>query len=756
MFKTLLIAVLFAYSGLALAFDPFKVRDIRVEGIQRIEPGTVFSYLPVKPGDLMTDDKAQTAIRALFGTGFFRDVRLEVQGDVLVVVLEERPAIAAINFSGMKDFQPDAVKKSLKEVNIQEGRIFDRSLLDQAEQEIKRQYLSRGKYGVAITTTVTPQDRNRVAINFAVDEGEVAKIASINITGNRVFDEKQLLELFSLRTPGWLTWYTKNDQYSRQKLQGDIETMRSFYLNSGYADFAVESTQVSITPDKREIYITINVVEGEKYTVTGVTLAGDTLVPKAELEKLVTIRSGEPFSREHVNETVKRISDRLGNDGYAFANANAVPEINREKRTVAFSIFVDPGRRVYVRRINIAGNTKTRDEVIRREMRQLEGAFYDAGKVSLSKQRVDRTQYFSEVEVETPAVPGTSDQVDVNLKVVEKPTGSLMFGLGFSNVDKLVIQGQISQANIFGSGKTLSAQVNRGRVNKVLSFGYYDPYFTVDGVGVGFDAYNREVDATVLNIGNYKTRTVGAGGTIGIPLNETDGIRFGLSPSHTRLSLNDSSPTSYRTFASTYGSSYASVPVSASWARDTRDSALWTMRGYVRRIGSEVSAIGDLQYYKANIQQTTFIPLSAQTTLSLNGEFAGSHGLGSKPMPFFLNYYAGGVGSVRGYQTSTLGYRDSDGRTLGGTRKLVGNAEVLFPMPGAGKDRSFRLAAFLDGGQVYADGQSIKTSELRYSSGLAVSWNSPFGPLRVSYALPLNNQSEDRIQRFQFILGQTF
>ena len=756
MFKTLLVAALFAYSGLALAFDPFKVRDIRVEGIQRIEPGTVFSYLPVKPGDLMTDDKAQTAIRALFGTGFFRDVRLEVQGDVLVVVLEERPAIASINFSGMKDFQPDAVKKNLKEVNIQEGRIFDRSLLDQAEQEIKRQYLSRGKYGVSITTTVTPQDRNRVAINFAVDEGEVAKIATINITGNRVFDEKQLLELFALRTPGWLTWYTKNDQYSRQKLQGDIETLRSFYLNSGYADFAVESTQVSITPDKREIYITINVVEGEKYTVTGVTLAGDTLVPKSELEKLITIKAGEPFSRERVNETVKKISDRLGNDGYAFANANAVPEIDREKRTVAFSIFVDPGRRVYVRRINIAGNTKTRDEVVRREMRQLEGAFYDAGKVSLSKQRVDRTQYFSEVEVETPAVPGTSDQVDVNLKVVEKPTGNLMVGLGFSNVDKLVIQGQISQANVFGSGKTISAQVNRGRVNKVLSFGYYDPYFTVDGIGVGFDAYNREVDATVLNIGNYKTRSIGAGGTMGIPLNETDGIRLGVSPSHTKLSLNDSSPASYKTFASTYGSSYASVPVTASWARDTRDSALWTTRGYTRRFSSEVSAIADLQYYKASVQETRYFPLSAQTTLSLNGEYATSHGLGGRTMPFFLHYFAGGVGSVRGYQTSTLGYRDSDGRTLGGTRRLLGNAEVLFPMPGAGKDRSFRLAAFLDGGQVYADGQSVQPSQLRYSSGLAVSWNSPFGPLRVSYANPLNNRAEDRVQRFQFMMGQTF
>src|SRR5512134_205298 len=373
----------------AFAFEPFVVRDIRLEGIQRVEAGTIFSYLPVKVGETMTDEKAAQAIRSLFATGLFRDVRIEVEGNVLVVVVEERPAIAQIDFVGMKEFPADQVRKALRENGIAEGRTFDKAVIDQAEQEIKRQYLTRGRYGVTVTTTVTPLDRNRVSINFTVDEGEVAKIRSINIVGNRAFTEKELLDLMTLQTPGWLTWYTKNDQYSRQKLSGDLESIRSWYLNRGYLDFNIESTQVSITPDKRDIYITINVTEGEKYTVRDVKLGGQLLLPEAELARLVTLKPGEAFSREKLAESTKRISERLGDEGYAFANANAVPDVNKDDRTVAFTIMVDPGRRVYVRRINVVGNTKTRDEVVRRELRQLEGAFYDAQKLQDSRKRVE-------------------------------------------------------------------------------------------------------------------------------------------------------------------------------------------------------------------------------------------------------------------------------------------------------------------------------------------------------------------------------
>ena len=526
----------------AFAFEPFVVRDIRLEGIQRVEAGTVFSYLPVKVGETMTDEKAAQAIRALFATSLFRDVRIEVEGNVLVVVVDERPAIAQIDFVGMKEFPADQVRKALRENGIAEGRTFDKAVIDQAEQEIKRQYLTRGRYGVTVTTTVTPLDRNRVSINFTVDEGEVAKIRSINIVGNRAFSEKQLLDLMSLQTPGWLSWYTKNDQYSRQKLSGDLETIRSWYLNRGYLDFNIESTQVSITPDKRDIYITINVAEGEKYTVRDVQLGGQLLLPEAELARLVTVKPGEPFSREKLADSTKKISERLGDEGYAFANANAVPDVDKENRTVAFTIMVDPGRRVYVRRINVVGNTKTRDEVVRRELRQLEGAFYDAQKLQLSKRRVDRLNYFSEVDLDTEPVAGTTDQVDVTLKVKEKPTGNLLFGIGFSSSDGLVLQASANQQNVFGSGNAVGIAANTSKVNRNIGISYTDPYFTVDGLSVGFDIYDRRFDAQQLGIGNYITESRGFGGRIGFPITELDRINFGLTVEQTSIETFDNSP----------------------------------------------------------------------------------------------------------------------------------------------------------------------------------------------------------------------
>jgi outer membrane protein insertion porin family len=749
---------LFVLARAAWAFDPFTVRDIRVEGIQRIEAGTIFSYLPVKVGETMTDEKASQAIRALFGTGFFRDVRLEVDQNVLVVVVEERPAIASIDFVGMKEFDKEQVKKGLRDVGFQEGRTFDRAQLEQAEQEVKRQYLTRGKYGVVVTTTVTPQERNRVGINFGIDEGEVAKILSINIVGNRVFAEGDLLDLFVLRTPGWFTWYTKNDQYSRQKLQGDLENLRSYYMNRGYLDFNIESTQVSITPDKRDIYITVNIAEGEKYTVSEVKIGGDPIVAEEELRKLIALRSGDPFSRERLSETSKRIVDRLGNEGYAFANANAVPDVDRDKRTVAFTFMVDPGRRVYVRRINIAGNTRTRDEVVRRELRQLEGGFYDASKLQLSKQRVDRTGYFGEVEVETPPVTGATDQVDVTVRVKEKPTGTILLGIGFSSADKLTLQGAISQTNIFGSGNTLGAQVNRGSFSRVLSMSFTQPYYTVDGVSRGFDLYNRMIDASVLALGQYTTSSLGAGVRLGIPMSESDTIGIGMSAERTKLGLFPASPVRLLNFENLYGSEYSFIIGTVGWTRDTRDSVIWTTRGHMQRISSEVTMpVGDLRYYKAGYEIQWFYPFSQNLTFMLRGDVGIGDGMSGKPLPFFKNYYAGGVTSVRGYNTSSLGPRDTtDNSVLGGNRRMVGNAELLFPMPGSGADRSVRLGAFLDGGQVFAVGQKIALSDLRYAAGLSLAWNSPVGPLRFSVAKPLKFKPTDDIQRMQFTLGQVF
>lgn len=751
-----LVLLAFAQAALAQSFRPFTVKDIRVEGLQRTEPGTVFSYLPVKVGEVMTEEKAQEALRALFATGFFRDVRLEVENDVLVVLVEERPSIAQLDFSGFKEFDDETLRKVLRSLGLAEGRTFDRALLETAEQELKRQYLSRGLYAAEVQSTVTPLERNRVGVSFSVNEGQVAKIRAINIVGAQAFSEKELLELFTLRTPGWITWYTKHDQYSRQKLTADIETLRSHYQNRGYLDFNVDSTQVSITPERRDIYITINITEGEKYTVSEVQLAGQMLVPRPELEKLVKIKAGDVFSRERLTETNKAIADRLGNDGYAFANANAVPQVDKQKRTVAFTIVIDPGRRVYVRRIGVAGNTRTRDEVVRREMRQLEGAYYDASKIQLSKSRIDRTQYFKDVNVETVPVAQSPDQVDVAFTVEEKPTGALLLGAGFSSVDKFVVSGSVSQANVFGSGKYISAQVNTGKVNATYALSYLDPYFTVDGISQGFDAYYRTTDASSLSIGSYTTKSLGGGIKFGYPLSETDSVSFGLNAENVKLETNVNSPVAYINFVNQFGNSYSYAALTAGWARDTRDSALIPTRGHTAKAALE-GAGGDLQYYRASLSGQWFHPLSRTFTLALGGEFGYVHGLGGKPVPFFKGFYAGGPGSVRGYESFSLGPQDNLGNVLGGTRKLTGSAEVHFPMPGAGADRSLRLSTFLDAGQVYGENEKFSVSDLRYSMGVGLSWISPFGPLRLSLALPLNEKSGiDRIERLQFTFGSAF
>ena len=758
----------------AFAFEPFVIRDIRIEGIQRVEAGTVFGYLPVKVGETMTEAKAAQAIRALFGTGLFKDVRVEAEGDVLVVVVEERPAISQIDFVGMKDLPADQVRKALRENGIAEGRTFDKAVVDQAEQEIKRQYLSRGRYGVAVTTTVTPLDRNRVAINFTVDEGEVARIKSVNIVGNRAYTEAELLDLMQLQTPGWLSWYTKNDQYSRQKLAADLETIRSYYLNRGFLDFNIESTQVSISPDKRDIYLTINITEGEKYTVTDVKLGGDLLVPEAELMRLVQVKAGEPFSREKLAESTKAISERLGNDGYAFANANAVPDVNKEKRTVVFTIMIDPGRRAYVRRINIVGNTKTRDEVVRRELRQLEGGFYDGQKLQLSRQRVDKLNYFDSVELETEPVAGSSDQVDISLKVKEKATGSLLFGVGFSSSDGLILQGSLSQANIFGSGNSVTVSANTSKVNRNIGFSFLNPYFTVDGVSAGVNVYNRKFDADALNVGNYVTETLGGGVSAGFPTAEFDRVSVALALEQTKIDLFADSPQRFVDFVNQNGNDPLSMPATISWARDRRDSAIFPTTGTFQRVFTEVTVPGfDLKYYKLGYQLTWYFPITRDVIGMLNGLVGYGGGYGGNTLPFFKAYYAGGPGTVRGYETASLGPRDPEG-VLGGSRQAVGNAEITFPFPGMGQDRSLRLGAFFDAGQVWTDqpgfgygdkgtvtsastGATISYDlQLRYSAGAIIAWNSPLGPLRLFYAVPINNQPGDQLQRFQFVFGHSF
>src|SRR6185503_9425019 len=653
----------------AQSFEPFTVKDIRVEGLQRTEPGTVFSYLPIKVGEVMNEERARAALRALYATGFFSDVRLEHENDVLVVFVQERPAVAQIDFSGMKEFEPDAVRKVLRENGLAEGRIFDRSVLETAEQEIKRQYLSRGMYGAEVQTTVTPLERNRVGINIAVTEGEVAKIRGVNIVGAEAFKESELLDLFVLRTPGWLTWYTKHDRYAREKLAADLETLRSHYQNRGYLDFAIDSTQVSITPDRRDIYITVNINEGERYTVSDVQLSGQTLVPREELERLVQLKPGDVFSRERLTASTKAISDRLGNEGYAFANANAIPNVDKEKRTVAFNIAIDPGRRVYVRRIDVAGNTKTRDEVVRREMRQLEGAFYDASKIQLSRRRIDRTGYFSEATVETQPVEGSPDQVDVTYTVKERPTGALLLGVGFSSVERFAVSASVRQANAFGTGKFISANVNSGKVNTVYALSYNNPYYTVDGVSQGFDVYKRKTDASSLAVGAYSTDAFGGGIKFGYPVSEISSVDVGLNLESVDLTTFDVSPQRYLDFVRDFGSQYRYGALTAGWQRDTRDSVIVTTAGGFTRFSVELAG-GDLSYYRINLQQQQYFPLTRIYTFMLRGDLGYAHGLGDKPVPFFKSYYAGGPDSVRGYRPFSLGPLDVQGNAIGGNTKV--------------------------------------------------------------------------------------
>jgi len=763
--RSLIAAAVLAFcTGHAMAVEPFTVKDIRVEGIQRTEAGTVFSYLPVRVGETFTDQKSIDAIKALYATGFFKDVRLEVDGGVLVVLVEERPAIAQVEFTGTKEFEKDVLLKALKEIGVGEAKIFDKASVDRAEQELKRQYLSHGLYGVKIATTVTPIERNRVNVVFAVDEGEVARIKQINIVGNKAFSDKALREQIALNTGGWFSWYTKADQYSKTKLSGDIESLKSYYLNRGYIEMQVESTQVSITPDKKDIYVTINISEGEKYTVSGVKFEGEMFGREEELKSLVLLKAGDVYSGERLTEGNKRISERMGTFGYAFANVNANPDIDRAKKEVAFTIFIDPGKRAYVRRMNIAGNTTTRDEVIRREFRQFEGSWYDSNKIKMSRDRVDRLGYFKEVQIDTPEVAGSSDQVDVNLTVVEKPTGNFMIGGAFSQSEKFTLSASVQQANFAGSGNTVGIELNTSKFSRTIAFSQTNPYFTDDGVSRSFELYLRTTRPPAVNIGSYTIKQTGGRVSFGVPFSELDTVFFGIGLERTMVETDTTSPLRYRRYVIDAGGppsgigtvSTNSVPLTAAWQRDSRDSALIPSTGRYQRANLEVDLIGNAKYYRAIYEQQYYRPVIRNVTLALKGEIDYGRGLSGSTYPIFKNFYGGGIGSVRGYQSSSLGVVDTNLDALGGASRLIGNVELQMPFPGSGNDRSLRWFGFVDGGQVYQEGEKMRASELRYSTGLGISWISPVGPLKLSFAKPLNAKPGDRLERFQFQMGTGF
>ncbi|MBN6207436.1 outer membrane protein assembly factor BamA [Ralstonia sp. TCR112] len=751
-------SVLTVTAGQAHAVEPFVVKDIRVEGVQRVEPGTVFGYLPVKVGETFTDEKGAESIRALYNTGFFKDVQIRSEGNVLVVRVEERPAISQLEFIGFKEFDKEALRRTLRGVGVAEARYYDKSLIDRAEQEIKRQYVSRGYYAAEVTTTVTPVDANRVSITFTVDEGPTAKIRQINIVGNKAFKEGDLRDEMQLSTPNWLSWYTKNDLYSKQKLTADLEALRSFYLDRGYLEFAIESTQVSITPDKKDIYLTLNIHEGEQYKVSDIKLTGELLGKQAEMEKLIKLKQGDVFSSAKLSSTTKSITDLLGTYGYAFATINPQPQINQSDRTVALTLVVDPGRRVYVRRVNVVGNSKTRDEVVRREMRQMEASWFDGEKLQLSQNRVNRTGYFTDANITTEDVPGTTDQVDVNVNVTEKPTGQINLGVGFSSTDKLVLSAGIRQDNVFGSGTSLGLDVNTSKSNRTIAVTQFDPYFTVDGISRSTELYYRTY-RPLYYTGDQDYRVVQQGGNVkfGVPFSETDTVFFGIGYERTTIDVTTNTPLAYQNYVAKNGRITNNFPITIGWSKDQRDSALVPTRGRYQQANLEFGIPGgDLQYFRAYYQHQYFYPLSKSFTMAFNNEIGYGHGYGGKDFPVFKNYYAGGIGSVRGYETSTLGPRDANGVAIGGASKFVGNVEFIFPLPGSGVDRTVRLFTFFDYGNVFAEGQPYKLGDMRYSTGFGLSWLSPIGPLKISMGFPIKRKTEDQTQRFQFQIGTAF
>lgn len=758
--KALLTALLLLCTATSAAavLQPFVVNDIRVEGLQRVSAGTVFNYLPIQVGDTVDGKRAGDAVRALFQTGFFKDVTLGREGEVLVVYVLERPSIAVIDISGNRAIESEDVRENLKQIGFTEGRVFDSSLLDRVQQELQRVYFGLGKYGAKIDTTVTPLERNRVGISIDIAEGAVARIKQINLVGNDSFDEDDLLDLFQLSTGGWFSFITKDNQYSKQKLAGDLESLRSFYLDRGFINFAVDSTQVSLTPDKQGVFVTVNLDEGDRFTVRGVTLAGDLVVAETELFELVKINTGDVFSRKKVTETSTALATRLGDDGYAFANVNAVPEIDGQDKQVDLTFFVDPGKRVYVRRINFEGNSKTADEVLRREMRQLEGAWISTSKVERSKTRLERLGYFKEVNVETPPVPGTTDQVDVNYTVEENPSGNFLAGAGFSQSQGLVFSSSVTQENFLGTGKRVGVAFNTGDVNTVYSFSYTNPYWTVDGVSRGFDLYYRETDAEEANVSDYTTDRVGGNVRFGVPINEFDTVNLGIGVENTTLKLGDAPSTQILDFLTEQGDEFANWSVTASWSHDTRNRAIFPDRGVFQRFGGEVAMPGsDLTYYKLDYRHHWYIPLGAQYTLLLKGELGYGDAFGDTPrLPFFENFFAGGVRSVRGYEDNSLGPRDSNDDPLGGDFKVVGNAELILPVPFVKDSRSVRVSGFFDAGNVFGPGEDFDSEEIRASVGIATTWMSPLGALTFSLAEPINNGPEDDLQAFQFTFGSVF
>ncbi|GIX31184.1 MAG: outer membrane protein assembly factor BamA [Porticoccaceae bacterium] len=793
--KRILPALLLALLVLPARADVFLIEDIRIEGLQRVSAGTVFAAIPFQAGDLIDEQGVKDLTRALFRTGYFEDIRVGREGGVLVIQVVERPAVAEITFEGNKAIKTEDLLKALRENGLAEGQIFRKTILEQMVQELSRQYVAQGRYGARVEPKVEELPNNRVKIHVTVDEGEVARIRLINIVGNRAFDEEELLEQFELRTGGWLARLLGKNKYSREKLSGDLERLTSFYLDRGFLEFAIESAQVSVSPDRKSLAVTVTLHEGERYRVGEIAFAGQLILPEEELRKLVALKEGKVFSQARLTRTTERITERLGAEGYLFAKVEGIPDLDRDEHVARITLFVDPGRRTYVRRIEFRGNTKTADAVLRREMRQMEAAPASTTLIEHSKVRLERLGYFKEVKVDTREVPGTGDQVDVTYSVEEQPSGSIGASIGYAQGYGLVLGANLQENNFLGTGDRVGIGINRSTWQTLLQFSYTDPYFTVDGVSAGFNLFLRETDYGEFNLANYTTDSYGGGLNFGYPISEVASLGFGVNYENLAINLGRFASREIEEFVAANDDQYHLFTLNGNWGRSTLNRGIFPTRGTFQRLALEVSVPGSkLEYWRLSYSGQYYRPLTSSLTLKLRTDLGYGEGFGDTVrLPFFKNFYSGGLGSVRGFKRNTLGPRDtpalycsvdvappdpesglcSDGSEpipvdnpdpFGGNVLVEAGAEIIFPLPFLKDQRSVQSAFFFDAGNVF-DTECGATQvncfepdlgELRYATGVSATWLSGFGPITLSLGKALNDDRFDDTEFFQFSLGQTF
>ncbi|AKS09109.1 outer membrane protein assembly factor BamA [Pseudomonas trivialis] len=786
-FSRLLCSVaLLLNATLALA-QGFKISDIRINGLQRVSAGSVFGALPLNVGDEADDRRLVDSTRALFKTGYFQDIQLSREGDVLIINVVERPSVASIEFEGNKAISTDDLMKGMKQSGLAEGEIFQRATLEGVRNELQRQYVAQGRYSASVDTQVVAQPRNRVGLKIKIDEGEVASIQHINVVGNTVFDDEALIDQFTLKTSNWLSFFKNDDKYAREKLSGDLERMRSYYLDRGYIDMEITSTQVSMTPDKKHVYITVNIQEGQKYTVREVKLSGELKVPQDQVQSLLLVQKGQVFSRKLMTTTSELITRRLGNEGYTFANVNGVPQTNEKDHTVDVTFSVDPSKRAYVNRVNFRGNTKTDDQVLRREMRQMEGGWASTYLIDQSKVRLERLGFFKEVNVETPAVAGVDDQLDVNYRVEEQASGSITASVGFAQSSGLILGGSITQNNFLGTGNYASLGLTRSSYQSKYNIGFTDPYFTADGVSLGYNAFYNKTDYNKYyddGVSYYAINSFGLGTTLGYPINETTRLSFGLTAQHDSIEPGTYSADEIYDFIEREGKEFTNFKANLGWSESTLNKGVLATRGHSQNLNLMATVPGSsLSFYKIDYSGQTYVPVTNSTTLRFHTKLGYGGGYGSTDgLPFYESYTAGGEGSVRGFESGTLGprntpatgtyssegqayYSDRDTEALGGNILITGGAEYLFPVPFIKDNKAVRTSVFWDVGTVYSDKcylsttqgcSSVDLSQMASSVGVGVTWYSPLGPLSVNLAYPIRTPENAEKQVFQFSMGQTF